>query len=212
MMFGRSRVSMAFFHGDVGGSSSVATGSKSNHADVLLWLLRSASSHQEGAAPYIVELGVESAACGARLLAEHSTLQWFGVDKYDDSTDSPWHDPDHPGARDLTALLQARSRLRPWLGERAHLLMGHTVSSASLWKEQKVDMVFVDADHSEAAVLADIAAWTPHVRSGGIMAGHDYCRTFSGVVRAAHAALPRGAILHLAPDLVFWWHVPEQSE
>ncbi len=36
------------------------------------------------------------------------------------------------------------------------------------------DAVFIDADHSEAAVRADIIAWLPNVKHGGILAGHDY--------------------------------------
>jgi len=37
-----------------------------------------------------------------------------------------------------------------------------------------VDAIFIDADHSEAAVRADIMAWFPIVKPGGILAGHDY--------------------------------------
>lgn len=36
------------------------------------------------------------------------------------------------------------------------------------------DFVYLDADHSYEAVAADIAAWLPLVRPGGIIAGHDY--------------------------------------
>jgi predicted O-methyltransferase YrrM len=37
-----------------------------------------------------------------------------------------------------------------------------------------VDLVYIDADHSYEAVLADIAAWLPKIRSGGWIAGHDF--------------------------------------
>ena len=33
--------------------------------------------------------------------------------------------------------------------------------------------MFIDADHTEAAVLSDIEAWTPKVRSEGFVIGHD---------------------------------------
>jgi predicted O-methyltransferase YrrM len=35
------------------------------------------------------------------------------------------------------------------------------------------DFVFIDGDHSYASVCADLAAWYPVVRNGGILAGHD---------------------------------------
>ncbi len=40
--------------------------------------------------------------------------------------------------------------------------------------DDKFDFVYIDADHSYEAVKTDITAWYPLVRSGGIIAGHDY--------------------------------------
>jgi hypothetical protein len=39
-----------------------------------------------------------------------------------------------------------------------------------------LDFVYIDGDHRYQAVVADIASWLPKVRSGGIIAGHDYHR------------------------------------
>lgn len=41
------------------------------------------------------------------------------------------------------------------------------------WKRGKVDLVFVDGDHSEPGIRGDITAWLPHIRRGGIIAFHD---------------------------------------
>lgn len=51
-----------------------------------------------------------------------------------------------------------------------------------------LDFVFIDADHAEPAVKDDIARWTPKVRSGGWLGGHDYNKKFPGVVRAVDKA------------------------
>lgn len=45
-----------------------------------------------------------------------------------------------------------------------------------------LDFVFVDGDHSYEGCLADIRAWLPLVRDGGVIAGHDY--DWPGVRRA----------------------------
>jgi hypothetical protein len=50
--------------------------------------------------------------------------------------------------------------------ESSHAAMGF--ESASL------DVVFLDAAHDFASVLADLAAWWPMVKPGGILYGHDY--------------------------------------
>lgn len=47
------------------------------------------------------------------------------------------------------------------------------------------DLVFIDADHSYDGVLADIRAYVPLVRPGGILAGHDYTTDVHPGVRRA---------------------------
>jgi len=37
-----------------------------------------------------------------------------------------------------------------------------------------LDFVYIDADHSYGAVMLDIILWSPKVRAGGILSGHDY--------------------------------------
>lgn len=44
--------------------------------------------------------------------------------------------------------------------------------------------VFIDGCHEYASVKADIEAWLPKVKSGGILAGHDFSGTYPGVTRA----------------------------
>jgi predicted O-methyltransferase YrrM len=36
------------------------------------------------------------------------------------------------------------------------------------------DLIFLDGDHAEASVVADILAWKLHLRPGGILCGDDY--------------------------------------
>jgi len=63
--------------------------------------------------------------------------------------------------------LAARYHGRCWM------LETDTLSAASIVPDASLDFVFIDADHTEAAVLSDIEAWTPKVRSGGFVIGHD---------------------------------------
>ena len=47
------------------------------------------------------------------------------------------------------------------------------------FEDGSLDFVFIDADHRFAPFVDDLAVWTPKVRKGGIMAGHDMGRSHS---------------------------------
>lgn len=53
-------------------------------------------------------------------------------------------------------------------------IIGESVKVAEWFDYDYFDAVFIDADHSYSAVTADIKAWLPKVKKGGILAGHDY--------------------------------------
>lgn len=69
--------------------------------------------------------------------------------------------------------------------ERRTILQGPSVNMAWKIQDASQDLVFIDAEHTFSAVAADIAAWLPKVRPGGILCGHDYRhRRFVGVKQA----------------------------
>lgn len=54
------------------------------------------------------------------------------------------------------------------------VIRGDSVKSATNFENKSLDFVFIDADHEYINVKNDINAWLPKVKSGGILAGHDY--------------------------------------
>lgn len=86
--------------------------------------------------------------------------------------------------------VQLRTLLTAGVADDCVLVIAPSELAARLVPDGKAYMVFLDADHSEAGVLADIAAWRPKVMRGGIVAGHDYF-VFPGVRNAVHAAFGR---------------------
>lgn len=57
---------------------------------------------------------------------------------------------------------------------RCVILEMESLKAASAIRDASLDFVFIDADHSFKAVCADILAWSPKVKAGGFITGHDY--------------------------------------
>lgn len=79
-----------------------------------------------------------------------------------------------------------------------------SIKAAAEFSPESVDFVFIDANHKYENVLADIRAWLPVVKPGGVIAGHDYyTRQHPGVARAVDEAID-GVIL--IPEQNVWMY------
>jgi hypothetical protein len=64
-----------------------------------------------------------------------------------------------------------------------------SIEASKLFKKKSLDIVFIDACHEYSCVHQDISTWLPKVKSGGILAGHDYNHGWPGVNAAVHEIL-----------------------
>jgi predicted O-methyltransferase YrrM len=70
-----------------------------------------------------------------------------------------------------------------------NLIRKMSVDAAQDFGDRSIDFVYIDGNHEFGHVVADVCAWTPKVRHGGIVAGHDYIQRVNpeylmGVVEA----------------------------
>lgn len=73
-------------------------------------------------------------------------------------------------------------------GARSLILRGPSTDIAKCVDDGQLDFVYIDANHTLPHVIADLCAWVPKVRSGGVIMGHDYGRKSVGhVAEAVHA-------------------------
>lgn len=77
-----------------------------------------------------------------------------------------------------------------------------SASAATLVPDGSLDFVFIDADHTYEGCLRDIDAWSPKVRDGGMIAGHDYSKKWPPVQKAVQERFKKFAV---AKDSV-WVH------
>lgn len=68
----------------------------------------------------------------------------------------------------------ACSLLAPYMAAgRCQLLRMTSLDAATRFDDGTIDFVYLDGDHSTAAVYSDLQAWWPKVAEGGYIGGHD---------------------------------------
>lgn len=77
--------------------------------------------------------------------------------------DAKTRDDDYQAARDISYKYPGRMSL----------LRGLSLEAVKIFANNTLDFVHIDGDHSYESVRADILAWYPKLKSGGILAGHD---------------------------------------
>ena len=145
------------------------------------------------------EIGVWHGAFSVKLRQANPALQLLCVDAWE-----AFHGyADIKGAALKTdaqmreAEVAARQLLEPMDCE---IRKGDSLAIAQTIPDRSLDFVYIDANHTYEAVTADLEAWSPKVKSGGVIAGHDYSvqpqKPFIQVIRAvkdfvSKAGIPR---------------------
>jgi glycosyltransferase involved in cell wall biosynthesis len=149
------------------------------------------------------EVGVAFGGHSENILQNTEVERLYGVDSYRHRPD--YDDPMNLPQPQFDELCeQTRKRLGQF-GDRFRLVREDSIAGAKVIGEQ-LDFVYLDADHSYEGVAADLRAWYPKIREGGVIAGHDYGHThFPGVQRAVDEFFRRvgGAVQVLGGGV--WW-------
>jgi hypothetical protein len=133
------------------------------------------------------EIGVDRGLFAADICRHNPGVQLYGVD--------PWQAYPAYGEKYSQAYAdecraEAVGRLAPF---GVTLIRKMSLDAAADFADGSLDFVYIDGNHAYDFVKADIAAWAPKVRAGGVVSGHDYChpravgrRQFFGVVQAVN--------------------------
>ena len=68
---------------------------------------------------------------------------------------------------------ECTERLKPY-GDRCEMLAAYSPACADQFEDESLDFVYIDALHDYDSVKADMEAWLPKLKYGGVLAGHDY--------------------------------------
>jgi hypothetical protein len=88
------------------------------------------------------------------------------------------------GLRHMDQVEAAFDALQARHPDRIRKIKGTGREAATIFPDGTFDVVYLDALHEYLDVVADVQAWLPKVKPGGILAGHDYDIDHPGVPRA----------------------------
>lgn len=88
----------------------------------------------------------------------------------------------------------------------ASIIRSSTVDAAKQFDDESVDFVWIDAGHEYEEVRADIAAWWPKLKPGGVMGGDDI--EMDGVKRAVSERFP--TFEKKSSEGWSWWRVTKR--
>lgn len=133
------------------------------------------------------EIGTAFGGHIENILTTTGVKKIYGIDPYklfDGTTDSfTWRGRSYT-QDDYDAMYKfTKKRLSKF--ENRISLVRKTSKDAALAITEKLDFVFIDAQHTYEGVLEDIGIWYDKVKVGGIISGHDYNhQSFPGVKKA----------------------------
>lgn len=117
------------------------------------------------------EIGVWSGEFSARICTIVKGVHLLCIDPW--AAYDEYHDRKNNQGRLNAAYEEARYRLTEFdvtIFRMTSQEVAPTIPFGSL------DFIYLDGNHSEPFITQDLEAWTPKVRSGGMVCGHDYQR------------------------------------
>ncbi len=154
-----------------------------------------------------VEVGVWRGHTSLALLESFPRLRLYCVDPWDRGGDQSTMGDD---AARLPAAREEFYRLTEPYADRRFPIEMTSDKSARLLADGFLDFAFIDGCHSYEAVAADVRAWWPKLRRGGLICGHDYGGRGDrsgrfGVKKAVDEwAEELGVIIGTRPGLLWW--------
>jgi hypothetical protein len=120
------------------------------------------------------EIGVDVGSFSEHLLSKTELQKLFCVDPWYDDFGSGYQ-KDHFDPKGNTRMDECSDRLAEFTKtDRAELVKATGLEASAEIPDGYLDFVYIDGDHSLEGIYNDIYAWTPKVRVGGIVSGHDY--------------------------------------
>lgn len=119
------------------------------------------------------EIGVQRGIFSEQLCKSNPGVEHYCIDAY-----TPYRDYKDFRAQAIFSSFQdeAHRRLAPY---NCKFIRKFSLDAAEVFADNSLDYVYIDANHRFDYIIDDLIAWGGKVRSGGIVAGHDYIHVHS---------------------------------
>ncbi len=156
------------------------------------------------------EIGVWRGENSAELLRYYPSLFLYMVDRYQQLTEQEAKVHRRTGQlsqKEMDRVWQGALKLTEFADGRRKMLIMSSQEASNRIGDEDLDFVFIDASHDYDSVRADILAWDPKIKTGGIIGGHDYNgrgdrKGRFGVKKAVDEIY--GDRVNVSPGLVWW--------
>ena len=116
--------------------------------------------------------GRSTAYMAVEIANSGKNIRFDAVDTWAGSIDEPEHQND-PAVQNDTLYNEFLTNLAP-VQQYVNPVRMTSIAAANTYADNSLDFVFIDAQHDYDSVHADILAWWPKVKIGGVIGGHDY--------------------------------------
>lgn len=137
-----------------------------------------AKKHFVGKKIKLAEIGVECGSHFAELIHCADIEKAYAIDIWDNYTQE---------GQDISFQKDYQTIVDRYKDDsRIQIIRKPSLEAVKDIEDMSLDMVYIDANHQYDFIRQDISAWIHKVKDGGILAGHDYGCTWSGVTQAVN--------------------------
>lgn len=189
-----------------------------SHIRSLAQLIR---QHCDTSKPLMgVEIGVLAGRLSYYTLGSFPTLTLWMIDPWEDLEDRSYEANDYKEwtpefvderMQKLVAARELAEQRTEKFADRRIIRKMTSEQALDHFEPASLDFAFIDGNHRYEAVKFDIENWSPKVKPGGIICGHDYGGTgdkkgYFGVDRAVDEyAKDHRYVVGSLPGYVWWW-------
>jgi hypothetical protein len=111
------------------------------------------------------ELGVDAGTFSSALVIANPGLQLYAID--------PWKEDDFSGVQ-YKLDVRAKVALANSIKHGFKVIRKTSEEASRDFADSSLDFVYIDGNHFFDYIMMDLIKWTPKIKAGGIIAGHDY--------------------------------------